>query len=343
MALAYPKIDVHSHYIPDIYLASYLKYTPSGMPALPEWDIDAHLRMADTMNITTSYLSIPSPGVHLIAGDDQLARDLARQVNIAGAELKKAHPTRFGLWISLPLPDVEGSLEELAYGLDHLDGDGVGVMTNVGGYYLGHESYEPLWAELDKRAAIVFIHPTTGCIYDPEPEPAVDNNNNNPPGGVCAHPAAPLPQYPTSIFEFFFDTTRAIINLFYSGAVARYPSIRYVIPHAGACLPPLIERFATSRSLGAVYSSVSPDFVKERLREQFYFDLAGRPFPDQLRGLLPFVGPEQILYGSDYPFSSAEMVRQLGDIMEEYMPEVFETDEERRMVFSRNAERLFQE
>ncbi|KAL4995192.1 hypothetical protein BDV10DRAFT_188308 [Aspergillus recurvatus] len=355
MALAYPKIDVHSHYLPDVYREYYLEYgpaVPDGMPAWPvrladptssvtvglnsseqEWDVDAHLQMADAMNITKSYLSISSPGVHLVAGNDQLARDIARQVNIAGAEVKKAYPDRFGLWVSLPLPDIDGSLEELAYGMDHLDADGVVLMTNVDGYYLGHERYERLWAELDRRAAVIFIHPTTGCIS----ETTADN-----PVGVCARPAAPLPQYPSPIFEFFFDTTRAIINLFYSGAISRYPNIKYVVAHAGACLPPLIERFATFGSLAAADPSVSPGFVKERLRRQFYFDLAGLPFPDQLHGLLPFVGSEQILYGSDYPFTNAQLVQHLGDIMEQYMPEVFKTDEERKMVFSQNAERVFQ-
>ncbi|KAL4944965.1 hypothetical protein BDV06DRAFT_185999 [Aspergillus oleicola] len=336
MEASYTKIDVHSHYLPSVYRDYYLKYgptVPDGMPTWPEWDVDAHLKMADDMNITKSYLSVSSPGVHLVSGNDQLAREIARQVNTAGANIKKAHPDRFGLFVSLPLPDVEGSLDELAYAMDNLDADGVALLTNVDGYYLGHKRYEPLWAELDWRSAIVFVHPTTGCILETTSEH---------PNGVCARPAAPLTQWANPLFEFFFDTTRAIINMFYTGAIARYPNINYIVAHTGACLPPLIERFATFGSLSDVDPSVSPDFVKEKLRQQFLFDLAGLPFPDQLRGLMPFVGKNQVLYGSDYPFTNAQMVQRLGDMMGQYMPEIFTTDEERRMVYSHNAERLLQ-
>ncbi|KAL4947145.1 hypothetical protein BDW69DRAFT_178966 [Aspergillus filifer] len=332
---SYPKIDVHSHYLPSVYRDYYLQYGPTlpdGMPAWPEWNADAHLRMNDDLNITKSYLSVSSPGVHLVPGNDELACEIARQVNTAGSNIKKAHPDRFGLFVSLPLPDVECSLQELAYAFDHLEADGVALLTNVDGYYLGHERYEPLWAELDRRRAVVFVHPTTGCILE---------STSQHPNSVHT-PAAPLSQYPNPIFEFFFDTTRAIINLFYTGTIARYPNIRYIVAHAGGCLPPLIERFATIGWLGDVDPSVSSDFVKERLRQQFSFDMAGFPFPDQLRGLMPFVGKDQVLYGSDYPFTNSSTVQRLAGIMEEYIPEIFTTDEERRMVYSQNAERLFQ-
>ncbi|KAL4791093.1 hypothetical protein BDV19DRAFT_393457 [Aspergillus venezuelensis] len=335
MEAPYPKIDVHAHYLPSVYREYYLQYgptVPDGMPGWPEWDADAHLRMNDDLNITKSYLSLSSPGVHLVPGDDKLACEISREVNIAGSNIKKAHPDRFGLFVTLPLPDVECSLEELAYAFDHLDADGVGLLTNADGYYLGDERYEPLWAELDRRRVVIFIHPTTGCIL---------SSTSAHPNSVHT-PAAPLTQYPNPIFEFFFDTTRAIINLFYTGTIARYPNIRYIVPHAGAALPPLIERFATSRSLAQVDESVSPDFVKERLRQQFSFDLAGFPFPDQLHGLMPFVGKDQILYGSDYPFTNISAAQRLAAIMEEYLPEIFATEGERRMVYSQNAERLFQ-
>ncbi|KAL4931777.1 amidohydrolase family protein [Aspergillus undulatus] len=338
MALEYPKIDVHAHYLPEVYREYYLKYgptTPDGMPGWWDWDADDHLKMADSLNITKSYLSVTSPGVRLVPGDDELARDLARKVNVAGAEVKRAHPDRFGLFLSLPLPDVESSLGELAYGMDHLDADGVVVLTNGDGYYLGHQRYEPLWAELDRRAAVVFIHPTTGRIV----ESTVDS-----PEGNSSRPVAPLPEYANPIFEFFFDTTRAVINLFYTGAIARYPNIKYIVAHAGACLPPLIQRFAELARIHqpmTVDASVSPDFVKERLRRQFFFDLAGFPFPDQLRGLLPFVGADQILYGTDYSPATADEVRRLAGIMAEYLPVIF-NKEEQEMVYSKNAERLFQ-
>jgi 6-methylsalicylate decarboxylase len=280
--------------------------------------------MAHDMNITKSYLSISSPGVHLVPGDDKSARELCRECNLVGADAKRRFPDRLGFWASLPLPDVKGSLEELAYALDELGADGVAVETNKHGYYLGHSQFEPVWAELDRRKAIVFVHPTSGCSQQ---------------GTAC-----PLPEYPNPIFEFFFDTARAVINLFYSGTVARYPNITYIIPHAAGCLPPLVERFSLfGRAIPnlPVDPSVTPDFVRAKLRTQFYFDMAGTPWPDQLPALLGIVGKDQVLYGSDYPFTSAEYVKRLADVMENFMPRVFETEELRAMAYKNNAERLF--
>lgn len=266
-------------------------------------------------------------------GDNALARRISRECNIAGADAKKRFPARFGFWASLPLPDVNGSLVELAYAFDELNADGVVVGTNTCGYYLGHRSYEPVWAELDRRQAIVFVHPTSGCVLEHMPS-----------GATASRPATPLAEYPNPIFEFFFDTARAVINLFYTGTIARYPNITYIIPHAGGCLPPLIERFSLFG--GAipnipVDSSVTPSFVKEKLRTNFYFDMAGTAWPDQLPALLTFIGKEQVLYGSDYPFTAAEYVERLAENMELFMPSVFRTEEEREMAYRRNAERLF--
>ena len=294
--------------------------------------MEEHLRMADKNNIVKSYLSISSPGVHLVANDNELARRVCRECNVVGADAKARYPERFGFWASLPLPDVEGSLKELSYAFDELNADGIVVETNKHGYYLGHHSYEPLWAELNRRRAIVFVHPTSGCAIVPEA---------NGPARTCK--VSPLSQYPNPIFEFFFDTARCVINLFYSGAVARYPEITYIIPHAAGCLPPLIDRFSLfGRGIPniGVDSSVTQEFVKERLRNQFFFDMAGTSWPDQVPNLLTFIGKDQLLYGSDFPFTAAHYVEQLAATMAEHMPRVLKSEEEREMAYRKNAENL---
>jgi 6-methylsalicylate decarboxylase len=287
--------------------------------------------MVDKMNILKSYLSVSSPGVHLVPGDDGLARRLCRDCNTVAAHAKQQHPDRFGFWASLPLPDVGGALDELAYALDRLHADGITVNTNFHGYYLGHSKFEPVWEELNSRHAIVFIHPTSGCMLERGE------------GGEVSRSATPLSDFPNPIFEFFFDTTRAVINLFYSGAIARYPNITYIVSHAGACLPPLIERFALfGHAIPGlpVDLSVTPQFVKERLEKQFYFDLAGLPLPDQLPGLLRFADAERILYGSDYPFTNANAVETITDILEDGLHAVFPTKEASSRAFKKNAEAL---
>jgi 6-methylsalicylate decarboxylase len=231
------------------------------------------------LNITKSILSISSPGTFLIPNDSAAARKLSRECNDFAAELISRRPKQFGFWASLPLPDIDGSLEEIAYALDELKADGVTLHTNSHGIYLGDKTFDPIFNELNRRKANVFIHPTTPCI----------NHGQT--------PAAPLPQYPSPMCEFLFDTARIVINLFISGTIARCPDITFIIPHAGGTLPPLIERFTAFTSIipSAQELKLSSEVVKETFGKQFYFDLAGMPFPDQIHGAFEIREFEQIV------------------------------------------------
>ena len=131
-------VDVHAHYLPDAYREAALAAghaMPDGFHELPAWSAQAHIEMMDRFGIAVSMLSISSPGVHF--GDDAAARSLARQVNDDGHRARASHPGRFGLFASLPLPDVEGAIEEIGYCYDELEVDGVCLLTNAGGVYLG--------------------------------------------------------------------------------------------------------------------------------------------------------------------------------------------------------------
>ena len=192
---------MHAHFIPDFYRQAAVaagQVKPDGMPAWPAWDMNAALASMDRLDIATAVLSISSPGVHF--GDGPAARALARAVNESGAQAVGAHPARFGLFATLPLPDVEASLAELAYALDTLQADGIVLLTNHQGAHLGDPRFEPVFAELDRRGAVVFIHPTTACA-------------------ACV---GDLP-YPAPMIEFMFETTRAITHLIFSGTLARHP------------------------------------------------------------------------------------------------------------------------
>ena len=116
-----------------------------------------HLEMMDRLGIASSVLSISAPGLHF--GDDAAARDLARYCNDEGARAVHAHPRRFGLFASLPLPDVEGALKEITYAFDTLQADGVVLESNFHGVYLGDRRLEPVFAELDRRKARILLHP----------------------------------------------------------------------------------------------------------------------------------------------------------------------------------------
>ena len=294
--LAPQRIDVHAHFLPEKYrsaLAAAGHSKPSGMPGIPSWSVDQHIAMMDRNGIAASVLSISAPGLHF--GDDAAARALARHVNEEGAKATQAHPQRFGMFASLPLPDVDGSLQELAYAFDVLHADGVVLESNHHGIYLGDRRLEPVFAELHRRKAKIFIHPTNPhcpCCQTQDPT------------------ALPPIGYPFPMLEFMFETTRAVFNLILSGTLDRYPDLQIIVPHAGATIPVLADRVAgLSPALGLSQKLDVPRFYA--LLRGMYYDLAGFPLPRQLLPLLEIADPQRILYGSDWPYTPEPLVAAL--------------------------------
>lgn len=288
--------------------------------------MEHHLALMDRLNIAKSILSISSPGTYLTAGKKEDARNLTRSCNDYAAGLVLKHPSRLAFWASLPLPDIEGSLVEISHVLDALNANGVTLETNHHGFYLGDSIFDPIFDELNRRHAKVFINPTTACVR------RVHDQCN-------LVPATPLTTFPNPVFEFLFDTARAVINLFVSGTISRCPNIIFVIPHAGGALPPLIERFTSFGPIIGTGSHLTSRFVKETFSKQFYFDLAGFPFPDQIHGLLKYVKPEKLLYGTDYPFTPESVVLNLASIMRAEMALIW-SEPERQAILYENATRL---
>lgn len=294
-----------------------------------------------SVSITKSIISISSPGVSLDPSNGALTVSLARQCNDFAAGIKRTHPNKFGFWASIPLPNVPASLDEMAHALDDLGADGIGLLTNYHGHYLGSKDFEPIFAELNRREATVFVHPSTPCIAAHEPEGTAHRD-----GSARPINAAPLAvKYPSPMFEFLFDSTRAVLNLFFSGTIARYPDIQYIIPHAGAALPPLIERNTRFNEILGLDVTVTSQVIRDTFARQFSFDLAGLPFPDQIHGLLRFVDPSRLLYGSDYPFTPGKAVSILLKDMDEGMRLLWSGEggeEKRRGVWEDNAKRLLE-
>lgn len=308
-----PLVDVHAHFVTESYVvaARAAGHTqPDGMPSWPSWSAEEHLRLMDEWNVSRSVLSISSPGVHF--GDDGAARELARQVNQAATDVRHAHPDRFGHFASLPLPDVDGALAEAAYALDEFGSDGVAVETNTGGIYLGDERYDRLWAELDRRRAVVFVHPTS------------------PPFAEKISLGWPRP-----MLEFIFDTTRAVSDLALNGVLHRWPDIRWVMPHGGGALPLIadrIEMMRTTLEAGDVDGPSVPDLLAG-----LWFDIAGTPFPNQVPALVGAFGSERVLYGSDYCWTPGPGVAaQIASIDQAQQPH----SDSWRALTTRNAERL---
>ena len=280
-------VDVHAHFLTDRYVAEAVRAghaRPDGMPAWPSWSEDRHLRLMDEHGIARSVLSVSSPGVHF--GSDAVA--LARHVNDHAAAVVARHPDRFGGFASLPLPDVDAALAELARALDDLGASGVALESNVDGRYLGDPLFRPLLEELHRREAVVFVHPTS------------------PPNWEAVSPDRPRP-----MLEFPFDTTRTVTDLLFSGALERFDGIRFVIPHCGGTLALLADRVELFRTTFTPGSGAS---TRDQLAG-LWFDLAGTPFPTQVPALASVVGTGRLLYGSDFCFTPPEAVgRQLASI-----------------------------
>jgi predicted TIM-barrel fold metal-dependent hydrolase len=334
------KIDVHVHFLPPAYRQACLNHghaNPDGMPYLPEWSEEAHLELMDKNGIQKAILSISTPGTHLVYNDSKLAAKVTRECNSYAADLKKRMPDRFGYWASLPIPDVHLCLEEIAKSAEE-GCDGYVLLTNGHGHYLGDPIFDPIFAELNKRKATLFIHPTTPCVSC-APEVA-DRTNASKEQPTKATPLAN--KFPNPMLEFLFDTARVVSNLFLSGTIKRCPDLKIILPHLAGASPPLLSRWTGFSTLVPGNWEPSPEEeAKEALNKQFWFDLAGFPFPGQIVGLLQGAGisHERLMYGSDFPFTKAEGVEFLLDKLDSGMEGMF-TAKQIEDMYRGNAEKL---
>lgn len=307
-------VDVHAHFVTPEYVAAARAAgidRPDNMPGWPSWSVEAHLDVLDRAAVQKAILSISSPGIDF--GVDESAARLGTHVNDFAAEVSREHPDRFGFFASLPLPNVDGALDEIERAFA-MGATGVAIESSAGGTYLGDPSYAPVWAELNRRRAIVFVHPTS------------------PPAAELTDVGLPRP-----MLEFIFDTTRTMTDLIVSDTLKKNPDVRVIAPHCGAALPFLAERiqFVLNVLDAAGESHNTPDFVAQL--QLLWFDVAGFPMPTQVPALLSTVGPEHLLYGSDYCWTApAGVDHQLQSLDEHWS----EAQTPWRSLFTENARHL---
>ena len=279
------RIDVHHHVVPPSY-AQWLRASglaAGGLP-IPDWSAEASLELMDERDVETAVLSVSTPGVHLT--DNAEARARAREVNEFAAKVVHDHPVRFGFFATLTLPDVDGALAELAYAFDTLRADGVVLLANSRGVYLGDPRFDPLFDELNRREAVVFVHPST--------LPGVEA----------------LPGVPAFVADFLLDTTRAAIGLARSGTLDRCPNLKLILSHAGGFVPYAAYRIAIAASAAG-----NPLEGIARLK-RFHFDTALSSSPTALPSLLAFAEPDHVLFGSDFPYAPAGAVAAFSRLYE---------------------------
>ena len=268
-------IDVHHHMLPPFYMD--LRRAVPNVGAMPTWSPAKSLEDMEKNGVATVMLSLAVSGVAFDAGE--AGRSLARKSNEYGAQLVKDHPASFGLLAALPLPDPQGSLVELEYALDTLHADGIALLSSYGDKWLGDATYVPVFEELNRRKAVVFVHP------------------NAP--NCCTNV---LPHVPASTMEFLFDTTRTIESLLMNGTFSRFPNLRFIFSHGGGAMPVLANRMA--RTFPKEFATQVPNGVQYELKRQYY-DTASASNPTSLSALLSVVPSSQVLFGSDFPFISA--------------------------------------
>jgi predicted TIM-barrel fold metal-dependent hydrolase len=308
-------LDVHAHFLPPVYQEALrgLGFTSldGGMP-VPQWSPERALAIMDETGISVAVLSVSSPHVSFLDTAESIS--LCRGVNDYAANLSAAHPRRFGACALLPLGDMAASVIEYRRADEELGLHGVGLPTHVAGHYLGDPYFAPLLEAMNDRGATAFIHPTVPCCFE--------TLGLGLPGGMM---------------EFTFETTRTAVSLLYSGALKRFPRIRFILPHAGGTLPFLAPRVTMVGSIPILKDRAMPADEANTLLAKFFYDTALSVNPRQMGCLREFAPLSQIVFGSDFPFADENRLRAA----ENAFKALGFTPEEERCIRYTNAAGLF--
>lgn len=311
-------MDVHSHIVTNDYMQMLKKHgaeMEDGYP-LPTWSVEKHLEFMEEAGIEMSVLTMPSPQPFF--GDVEESSRCIRSINEESARVKAAYPDKFLFCASLPLPDVKAAIREAVYALDTLKADGIKLATNSRGQYLGDPALDPLMALLNERKAVVILHP---CAPAQRPE-------NEFTGG------------PIFVYEYPAETTRAVLNMIENNIMARYPNIKFVVPHTGSFLPTAMPRFRGALPL-LVSKGLARKVDVDKNLANLYYDIAGGPSIETLKMLLTITTPDHVMYGSDFGFvPNAALTAILGKV-KTYLKEDKELSPYADDILGNNAKKLF--
>ncbi|HVZ54071.1 MAG TPA: amidohydrolase family protein [Pseudolabrys sp.] len=270
------RIDTHHHFVPPFYLAevgaeAIARTLVSGKA--PVWTPQHSIDAMDRNGIASAVVSISAPG---FSCEEAKQGDLCRRCNDYAARMRADFPGRFGNFAGLPLPDVDASLAEIDRALGELKAEGIGLLTNYGGRYLGDPAFDPVFEELNRRGAVVYVHPTEGPC-------------------TCGF------ELPPASLEFPFDTTRAIAGLLFSGTFNRSRNIKFIFSHAGGTIPFVAERLARLERRPD-YARHVPDGVLAELK-RLHYDTALSANRLAMNTLFGLVAAQQVVFGTDYPYA----------------------------------------
>jgi predicted TIM-barrel fold metal-dependent hydrolase len=289
-------IDTHHHFYPPVYQKAWSDWEDQRkIPHLGiqlAWSRDQDIEAMDKNGVTTSILSLAStPGTWFDAGA-QAAHDMARLCCDFAAEMVRERPGRYGLFAPLSMLDIDATLKEIEYVFDTLKADGVNLQTNYGDKWLGDPTYKPVFEELNRRKAVVYVHPLVASCCARL--------------GVGTFPA---------VIEVPHDTTRAVVSLLLNGTFARQRDIKWLFSHAGGTIPMLAGRIESFFDRGGGRKDIAPEGVEAELR-RLYYDTANATHPASMAALTKLAPISQITYGTDYPYYPLNQVEKLRQLLE---------------------------
>jgi predicted TIM-barrel fold metal-dependent hydrolase len=284
-------IDTHCHFYPPSYLAMQLEWEGKrGIPVfkpMVDWSPARLIELMDKDGIRTAVMSLAStPGLWFDAGADEAAKTVRVCQDFVG-NMRRDHPGRFGVFAPLSMMNIDVTMKEIEYALDTIKADGINLQSNYGDKWLGDPSYKPVLEELNRRKAVIYVHPLVAACCGRL--------------SVGAFPAT---------LEVPHDTTRTVTSLLLSGSFARYPDIKWIFSHAGGTIPMLAGRIAAFYDPMPKTKEFAPNGVMAELAKLNY-DTANATSAPAMAALLKLTTPSQVTYGTDYPYFPLDQNKSL--------------------------------
>ncbi len=315
-------VDVHHHFYPKFLMDAWRAAPAEGDwaaykalfmgPPYTGWTPASALELLNANGIATAVLSLPAGTVGFLRGAEQVR--MVRAVNEYGAGLARDNPGRFGMFALLPMPDIDASLAEIGHALDKLKSTGIAMMTSYGNRWLGHADFTPVLEELNRRKAVVHVHPKAPAC--------------------CTNLVQSNPWGEASLLEFPYDSGRTIFDLLQSGALVRFPEICWIFSHLGGAIPMLAGRL---RDVGPGFwkdlEQVAPNGIDHELR-RLHYDTGASAYEPSMRAALAYLPPENLLFGTDHPhYDAVGTVRSFAALrMPDRIKRAIQRDNPRRLL-----------
>jgi predicted TIM-barrel fold metal-dependent hydrolase len=284
------RIDVHYHHMAPVWVSEDVvarSMAPQVIGKAREWTPERAIEEMDRNDVAMAVCSVANPGIWF--GNIEQSRRLSRACNEYAARMVNDFPGRFGLFASLPLPDPEGSLVEATYALDVLKADGIGLFTSYGDLWLADPVFAPVFEELNRRKAVVYVHPMAPSC--------------------CRHL---MQDIPAALIEYPIDTTRTILQWIVTKSAQRYPDLRLIFSHAGGLIMGGLGRLQILADSQVDMRDLMPNSFRAEIA-RFYYEISSSADSVTMTALRSYVPTSHILLGTDSPFigSMTPNLRQL--------------------------------